>query len=196
MAVTLGQDWPTEELQDVLRTYGVRILGRERRHSGRAPWWMGAARVDDRRLIYDAEATWTETHYLFRREMACESCGKRFGYNFEVDQVSRVHRLGRSTDGSLRRELGRQLRRRIRCPHCRAVQTEPRRTLTSIDRKQTGSACALVLLGFVLFAALGGLGGWLGGIIGFFVGLLVALASTILLWFFFLPYILGIGSAI
>jgi hypothetical protein len=196
MAVALGQDWPTEELRDVLRTYGVRILGRERRTSGAAPWWMGSARLDDRRLVYDAQAKWTETHYLFRREMSCEVCGKGFGYTFEVDQVSRVHRLGRSTDGSLRRELGRQLRRRIRCPHCRAVQKEPRRTLLGVDRRQTGAACALVLLGFVLFIALGAFGGWFGGIVGFFVGLLIALGSTVLLWYFFLPYIVGIGSPI
>jgi hypothetical protein len=194
--VSFGQDWPTEELRDVLQTYNFRILGRERRRSGPAPWWKQSVQTSDGKLVYDPDATWTETHYLIRRDIVCEACGEQFGYNFEVDQVSRVHEAGRGTDGSLRREIGRQLRRRIRCPHCRAAQKEPRRSLRRAEHSQTGFACGLILIGFFLFGALGALGGWLAGIAGFFIGLFVALAGMLALWFFAFPYVLGRGPEI
>jgi hypothetical protein len=195
MVVMLGLDWPTEDLSDVLQAYHFHILGRERQVEP-APWWTRSARTADGRLVPDPEATWTKTHYTFRREFRCESCGERFGYNFEVDQVSQVRQEGRSTDGSLRLELGRQLRRRVRCPRCGAVQKEPRRMLLRADRRQMGLACSLVVLGAFLFAGLGLLGGWLGGISGFFVGLLVALGIILGIWFFAFTYLLSIGSAI
>jgi hypothetical protein len=191
--VTLGQDWPTEELRDILNEYGFRILGRERRRSGRAPWRRTSP---GQQISFDAQASWTETHYTIRRDKSCEVCGQGFGYSFEVDQVSRVHRNGRSTDGSLRREMGRQSRRRLRCPHCRAVQKEPRRTLLRQGRKQAALGCGVVLGGIVLLTGLGVLGGWLAGTIGVLVGLLVALASLVVLWFVALPYVLSIGPSI
>lgn len=49
---------------------------------------------------------------------------------------------GRSTDGSLRRELACQLRRRVRCPQCGVVQWEPRRTLRRRDRRRSSSCWA------------------------------------------------------
>jgi hypothetical protein len=194
--VALGADWPTEELRGVLQAHGLRILGRERRRTGVAPWWMRSARTAEGHLVYDSEATWTETHYTFRREIRCEACGEQFGYNFEVDQVSRVHREGRCTDGSLRRELGRQLRRRLRCPHCRTVQREPRRGLSRAEHRQTALACSLIVVGFFLFVSLGLLGGWVGGVLGFFLGLLLALGALLALWFFAFPYILSVGPTI
>jgi hypothetical protein len=194
--VTLGEDWPTEELRDVLHRYHLRIVGRERQEMGRAPWWMRGMRTIEGRIAYDPDASWTETHYIFRRDITCESCAWQFGYSFEVDQISRVHQAGRATNGALRRELSHQLRRRMRCPHCRALQREPRRTLIRGDRRQTVGACSLILLGFLLFAALGLLGGWLGGILGFFLGLLAALAGVLVLWYWGFPYIMNVGPTI
>lgn len=192
--MTLGQDWPAAELQDVLDEYGFRILGRERRRSGPSPWRR--AHPIDRTVVYDPEATWTETHYTIRWDATCVACGRRFGYSFEVDQVSRVHKAGRSTDGSLRRELGRQLRRRKRCPHCRTVQKEPRRSLLREDRRQTALGCGLILGGLVLAVGWGGLGGWVAGIAGFFVGAFLGLGAAFILWFFGFPYLLSIGPSI
>jgi hypothetical protein len=148
------------------------------------------------RRLYDPDATWTETHYTLRRDVDCEACGHHFGYNFEVDQISQVHKAGHGTDGALRRALGKQLRRRIRCPHCGALQKEPRLALVQADRKQTRLACSFVLLGLLGFIALGALGGWLGGILGFFLGLALAVAGLLILWYYALPYILSVGPTI
>jgi hypothetical protein len=194
--VTQGADWPTDELRGILQDYDVRILERERRRTGPARWWTHGMRALDRRSAYDSAGTWTETHYTFRRRMMCEACHQQFGYNFEVDQVSRIHREGRRTDGTLRRELGRQLRRRIRCPHCRTVQKEPRRTLRRADHAQSGLSCGLILLDVLLFGALAVLGGWLAGLTGVFVGVILALGGVLALWYFAFPYVLGIGPVI
>jgi hypothetical protein len=192
--VTLGTDWPTAELRDVLEEYGFRILGRERRKTGPAPWRKTFSSGVS--LVYDPDGTWTETHYTIRRDTTCEACGQGFGRSFEIDQISRVHKTGRSTDGSLRRELGRQLRRRTRCPHCRAAQKEPRRTLLRKDCRETALGCGLVLAGLLLVAGLGALGGWVAGIFGFFVGLLLGLAAAVAIWFLGFPYIMSIGPSV
>jgi hypothetical protein len=192
--VSLGEDWPTEELKDILDQYGLRIIQRERRRTGVAQWrtFIGP----DGRSDFDPDATWTETHYAIRRNGTCEACGQWFGYSFEVDQISRVHRAGRSTDGTLRREIGRQLRRRLRCPHCRAVQKEPRGTLQRQDRKQSALSCGLVLGGLALVGGLGLLGAYLAGTLGFFLGLIVGLAAALALWFLAFSYLLSVGPSI
>ena len=187
-----GPDWPTVALQQILQDYDLRILGRERQRTGPSHW----LRELQGRAVYDPDGTWTDTHYTIRRDITCEACGHRFGYNFEVDQVSRVHKAGRSTDGTLRRELGRQLRRRIRCPHCRAVQREPRRTLRREDQKLSALSCGLIFGGILAVLVLGGLGGWLAGMAGILVGLTLGVVAGILLWFFAFPYILSIGPFI
>jgi hypothetical protein len=154
---------------------------------GHSPWpWSRS----------DPRATWTETHYTLRRDLVCEACGHRFGYSFEVDQVSRVHRAWRSTNGRLRRELGRQLRRRIACPQCGARQQEPRRMLLQQGRAQTALSCGLVGIDFLLAAGLALLGGWLAGSAGLIAGLVVALVAVIALWIVALPYLLSIGPSI
>jgi hypothetical protein len=184
--MTLGQDWPAEELRDILQTYGFRILGRERRKSGSAPWRKTPGR---KRYAYDDTAAWTETHYTIRRDLVCEACGRPFGYLFEVDQLSRMHEAGRSTDGSLRRELGRQVRRRIRCPHCRASQKEPRQTLLRQGRRLALLGCGVAAAGLLLTAVLALLGALLAGLFGFFVGLVLGLVCVVMLWFSAFPRI-------
>jgi hypothetical protein len=192
--VSLGEDWPTDEFRELLEYYGLRIIQRERRRSGLAPWRTFLP--PDGQSVYDPNATWTETHYTFRRNVCCESCDRSFGYAFEVDQISRVHKSGRSTDGALRRELGRQLRRRIRCPHCGARQREPRRTLVRQDRSQTAFGCGLVLGGLGLIALLGILGGYVAGIGGLLVGLSLGLVASMAIWYYALPYLLTGGPPI
>ena len=192
--MSLGRDWPTSVLKDILDDYGFRILERDRRQSGPAPWRRTLTTGEG--AAYDPDATWTETHYAIRRDMVCEACGERFGYAFEVDQISRDHKAGRSTDGSLRREISRQLRRRIRCTHCRAVQKEPRRTLLRQERQQATVGCALVFVGLLLGAICGGLGGWLFGTVGLFIGLLAGLVVALGSWIYLFPYVLSIGPSI
>jgi hypothetical protein len=188
--MSLGKDWPAVQLKDLLDDYGFRILGRDRRHSGLSPW---RREYSTGKSVYDPQGTWTETHYTIRRSVICEACARQFGYSFQVVQISREHKAGRSTDGALRRELGRQLRRRLRCAHCRAVQREPRWTLLRKDWAQTGLGCGLACGGLVLVAGLGALGGWVTGIHGFFAGLLVGLAAAAGLWFLGFEYLLGLG---
>lgn len=187
-----GPDWPTSALQEILNDYGFRILGRERRRTGPYHW----RREFRGKTVYDPDGTWTDTHYIIRRDVTCEVCGTRFGYSFEVDQVSRVHKVGRSTDGSLRRELGRQLRRRIRCPECHSLQKEPRRTLHREDHRLSALSCGMVLGGILCVLLLGGLGGWLAGMVGFLAGLVLGIAAGLVLWFFAFPYILSTGPFI
>lgn len=192
--MSLGQDWPTSALRDILDEYGFRILERERQRSGPAPWQRTLTTGEG--AAYDPDATWTETHYTIRRDMICEACGQWFGYTFEVDQISRDHKSGRSTDGALRREISRQLRRRIRCTRCRTVQKEPRHALLREDRRQSTVGCALVFIGLLLSAAGGGLGGWLFGTVGLFVGLFVGLVSALAAWVYLFPYVLSIGPSV
>lgn len=188
--MNLGQDWPTALLKGLLETYGFRILERDRQYSGPAPWRREGMTG---KSIYDPQGTWTETHYTIRRSVTCEACQRQFGYSFQVVQISRVHKAGLGTDGALRRELGRQLRRRLRCVHCNAIQKEPRRTLLYRDWTQTGLGCGLALCGLVLVAGLGALGSGIAGIPGFFAGLLLGLGVAVGLWFFGFDYLLGLG---
>jgi hypothetical protein len=194
LAMSLGKDWPTAELQEIFDEYGLRIIQRDRRRSGAAPWRTFLS--PDGGPAYDPDATWTETHYTIRRNVLCESCGQLFGYSFEVDQISRVHRIGRSTDGALQRELSRQLRKRLRCSYCRAIQREPRRSLRRQDHLRSGLGCGLVLTGLLLVGGLGMMGAYLGGTVGFFLGLLAGLVLSLVLWYHAFPYLLSIRSAI
>jgi hypothetical protein len=192
--VSLGEDWPTEELKDILDKYDLRIIQRERRRSGPARWRTYI--TPDGRSDYDSGATWTETHYVIRRNGRCEACGQWFGYSFEADQISRMHRAGRSTDGTLRREIARQLRRRLRCPHCRALQREPRCTLRNQDRKQSAMSCGSIVGGLACVGGLGLLGAYLAGSLGFFLGLVVGLVAALGLWFWAFSYVLSGGPSI
>lgn len=189
-------DWPLDDLREILDTYHLRILRRERVRSGPVSWWSQSMRARDGRLVYDPDATWTETHYTLRRDLTCDACGHAFGYSFDVVQISRVHKAGRGTDGSLKRELGKQLRRRIRCPRCRHVLIEPRRQLLRADRAQMGLTCGMIAVGLLALAALALIGGWLGGILGFFIGLVLAAVAVLFFWFHAFLYVLGKGPAI
>jgi hypothetical protein len=184
--MTLGQDWPMEEVQDVLQAYGFRILGRERHRSKSTPWQKKPGR---KHQTDDAEAAWTQTHYTIRRDLVCESCSQAFGYIFEVDQLSQVYEGRRRTDGTLRQQLSHQVRRRIRCPHCRSLQKEPRRTLLRQSHWITVQGCGVAGAGLLLTSGLALLGGWQAGILGFLVGLAIGLVGVIALWFSVLPRI-------
>jgi hypothetical protein len=184
--MTLGKDWPLEEVQEALETYGFRVLGRERRKPDAAQKRKKRGR---RQQAYAPDDILTETHYTIRRDLVCEACSQPFGYVFEVDQISRLHEAGRSTDGSLRRELGRQARRRQRCPHCRAAQKEPRRTLLRQDRQVVFQGCGVAGGGLLLTGALALIGGWLAGLFGFMAGLVIGLVGVGVLWSTVLPTI-------
>lgn len=184
--MTLGQDWPLEEVQDALETYGLRILGRERHRVQPEAQKKGRGR---RHETDDMSGTWTQTHYTIRRDLVCEACQEPFGYLFEVDQVSRVQEAIRGTDGALRRELSQQIRRRIRCPRCRTFQKEPRRTLLRQDRWVVFQGCGIAGGGMLLTGGLALLGGWLAHLLGFVAGAGLGLAFLLVLWVAVLPRI-------
>jgi hypothetical protein len=190
--MTLGQDWPLEEVQDVLETYGFRVLGRERRRV-RPDAQQKRGR---RHQIPDETASWTQTHYTIRRDLVCEACNQPFGYLFEVDQLSRVQEAGRGTDGALRRELGHQIRRRIRCPHCRVFQKEPRRTLLRQGRCLALQGCAVAAAGLLVTGGLALFGGWLGHMFGFLAGMTLGLVCVVVLWVAVLPRIFAKAPSI
>ena len=172
-----------KDLPSLMERYGLRIIGRELRASGPAPW--GGRRTD-----YDAAASWRETRFTVRRNLICERCGHRFGYNFQVDQISRTHRAGNGTDGALAKEIHRQLRRRVRCPKCGHAQKKPRASLVGRERRHTLLACSTVLGSVVLAMVLAVVGGLLLGPAGILVGLIVALALSFGLLLLGMSYIL------
>ena len=73
----LGKDWPTAELQDIFDGFGLRIIQRDRRRAGTAPWRTSLP--PDGRSVYGPLATWTETHYTIQRNVLCEACGQLSG---------------------------------------------------------------------------------------------------------------------
>jgi hypothetical protein len=141
--------------------------------------------------IYDPGAYWQKTHYTVHRELACERCAFRWGYSFEVDQISRTHKAGNSSDNALLSAIKAQLRRRIKCPRCGHVQAEPRHSLRRHDLQQNMVSCLTVVLPLPLVGGLTWAGGQVlgsaGAVAGFFLGLLLsisvfALGTWYLLW--------------
>jgi len=112
------------------------------------------------------------------REIVCEVCGRRFGYDFEVAVDSVVSRGRRTTDAAaITPRLEHELRRPIRCPHCQALQRTVRRLF--VWREIRHSAVGLVALGGTAVGAVTLTSG--GYLLAGFVGLTVGLGLSIVL---------------
>jgi hypothetical protein len=117
-----------------------------------------------------------------RRDVICETCERSFNYTFDCltgGTVSRGQRVFDTT--ALASALERQLRRRIHCPHCHAVQRNVRRTF--VHRERRHSLVGLVTLGGTIMGATGlSTGGYaLAGIWGLMMGLGLSVGLVLLL---------------
>lgn len=157
-----------EHLADLMDRHRFSIVEMRTLSSGGAPWTRGA----DGELAFEAERRWREVALLVRRELSCERCGAAFDYTFVVVEQGHNHRGGRmATYTALEHALERQLRRRVHCPHCDAVQRRARQTLTRRARRHNlvgGAALGGSILGAVAlilggYALAGGWGLVLGG---------------------------------
>ena len=186
----LGPEQASVDLDDLMQRYALRIIGREVVANGPASW--GGTRTGAKGTsVYDPAAYWQKIHYTVHRELICERCAFRWGYAFEVDQISRTHQTGSSSDSALLDTIRAQLRRRIKCPRCRHVQAEPRHSLRRRDLQQNLVSCLSIALPMPLVGVLVWVGGQLlggaGAVIGLILGLLLAggdhaAGSWYLLW--------------
>ena len=170
-------------LADVMERYRFSIVEMRTLGSGSAPW----ARGFDGRMAFDNGGRWRQVALYVRRDLMCEQCGETFGYSFRVVAEGGTHQ-GRRAQAyeALTRAVQRQLRRRLRCPHCRAVQRERRRHFVRYDRRHSliGSAAigggVLGSIGCVMggYALAGGWGLALGAAAA--VGLVIKLTEWML----------------
>jgi hypothetical protein len=152
-------------LSDLMREYGFSIVGVQTAGSG-------AGRLHDILL-------------RIHRDVVCELCGQPFGYGFQVVVDGTVRRGRRTLDVAMvTPKVEHELRRRIRCPHCRAVQHRVRRVF--VHREIHHGIVGLSALGGTLVGAatlsIGGymLAGFMGLLIG--LGLSIALVLTLTRW--------------
>lgn len=116
----------------LMERYHFSIVEMRTLHSGSSPW----ARDAEGHLAFDTGGRWRQVALAVRREMTCEQCGTPFAYTFRVVEEGGTHRGRRAQNyDALKRAVERQLRRRVRCPHCQTVQQQPRRTLVRRDRR-------------------------------------------------------------
>ena len=171
-------------LAGLMERYHFSIAEMRTLHSGSSPW----ARDAEGHLAFDTGGRWRQVALVVRREITCERCGAPFAYTFRVVEESRTHRGRRAQHyDALKRAVARQLRRRIRCPHCGAWQQQPRRALIWHDRRDNFIGIAAIgggMLGAVACVAGGQLlaGGWgaaLGAVLA--VGWVIKLTQWMLL---------------
>jgi hypothetical protein len=98
-----------------------------------------------------------------------------------VDQISRTHKAGNSSDNALLSAIRAQLRRRIKCPRCGHTQAEPRHSLRRRDLQQNMMSCLTIVLPLPLVGGLVWVGGQVlssaGAVVGFVLGLLLSISA-------------------
>jgi DNA-directed RNA polymerase subunit RPC12/RpoP len=148
-----------DHLNDLMQRHRFSIVGMRTLGSGSSPWHNGA----DGSIAFDASRRWREVALQVRREVTCEQCGEAFDYTFRVVEEGHVHR-GQHAPAyeALTHALEHELRRSIRCPHCRTPQRQTRRAFMRRERRHA-------LIGGV---AMGG--GILGTIVCIFGGYALA----------------------
>ncbi len=117
-----------------------------------------------------------------RRDIVCEWCSRPFGYAFQVGANGSVSRGRQTIDVAMvTPKLERELRRRIRCPHCQAVQRRTRRLF--VRRELRHGVVALIAVGGTILGAITlATGGYvLAGLAGLSVGLGLAIALVLTL---------------
>ncbi|HOT92572.1 MAG TPA: hypothetical protein PLJ78_11310 [Anaerolineae bacterium] len=165
-----------DHLTDLMQRYHFSIAGMRTLGGGSAPWHNSA----DGSLAFDPSGRWREVVLQVRRELTCEQCGETFAYTFTVVEEGHVYR-GQYTPGyeELAHALGHELRRRVHCPFCRAVQRETRRAFVRRERQHTliGS---VAMGGGILGATVCIFGGYaLAGMWGLALGAIVAMGLVI-----------------
>jgi hypothetical protein len=123
-------------LSDLMKIYRFSIANMESLGSGSAVWGGGARIPGGPR--FDAVGRWREVRLEVRRDILCEVCGRDFGYAFRIVAGGTVQRGQKTIDPVMvTPRLERELRRRVRCPHCRAVQRDVRRIFVRREARHT-----------------------------------------------------------
>jgi len=165
-----------DHLADLMQRYHFSIAGMRTLGSGSSPWKNGA----DGSMAFDPSGRWREVAVLVRRELTCEQCGETFAYTFTVVEEGHIHQ-GRHTPGyeELTHALEHELRRSIRCPHCRAPQRQTRRAFVHQER-QHALIGSVAMGGGILGATVCLFGGYaLAGMWGLALGAVAAVGLVV-----------------
>lgn len=171
---------PDPYLSDLMKTHHVSIVKMEPVSSGRASWDGGGPQTG--KPAFDSTGRWREVALQMQRDVICEQCGQDFDYTFRVIADGTVNRGQRTLDpAALVASLEHQLRRRVHCPHCHAVQHTVRRAFRR--REMIHSLVGLTAVSGTIVGALGlSSGGYaLAGEWGLMVGLGLSIALVLVL---------------
>ncbi|MBN2007221.1 MAG: hypothetical protein JXA21_27975 [Anaerolineae bacterium] len=118
---------------------------------------------------------WREVVLAMRRDLICEHCHAPFHYIFQVHEESFGAGARSTSDyAALTHAVERELRRRVRCPDCRAVQHKARHTALRREHRHNLIGLATIA-GSVVGAAFLAIGGYaIAGVWGLAVGCIVA----------------------
>jgi ribosomal protein L37AE/L43A len=172
---------PDPYLSDLMKTHRFSIVNMESLGGGRASWESGGT-VRAGGLTFDSAGRWREVALKMRRELICEACGREFAYTFRVIAGGTVSRGQRTLDPTaLVATLEQQLRRRIHCPHCHALQRDVRRAFRR--REVHHSLVGITAVGGTIVGAMGlSSGGYiLAGELGLMAGLGLSVALVLVL---------------
>ncbi len=121
-----------DHLTALMQCYHFSVVGMRTLGGGSSPWHSSA----DGGMAFDASRRWREVALQVRREVTCEQCGAAFEYTFRVVEEGHVHRGHHlPAHDELTRALEHELRRSIRCPHCRALQRQTRQMFVRRERQ-------------------------------------------------------------
>jgi len=111
-------------LSDLMRLHGFSIQSMETVTDAASTW--GDMRHST--VGFDVSGRRREVALVMRRDLVCEVCAESFGITFRVAAECVVSRGQRVWDGAaVTPALECELRRRVRCPHCQAIQQGDRR---------------------------------------------------------------------
>jgi ribosomal protein L37AE/L43A len=172
---------PDPYLADLMKAHNFSIVKMETLGGGSATWGRGRTSG----ITFDSAGRWREVALEIQRNLVCEACGRDFDYTFQIIAGGTISRGQRTLDpAALVSKLEHQLRRRIRCPHCHALQRDVRHAF--IRREIHHSLVGLTAVGGTVVGALGlSSGGYmLAGEWGLMagLGLSVALVLTLTRW--------------
>lgn len=152
-------------LADLMKRHRFSIVEIETLRSGNTP---GEVRTF-------AGVRWREVALAMRRDLICEYCHAPFHYTFQVREESYGGGAQSTSDyAGLTRAVERELRRRVRCPDCHAIQHTARRAALQRERRHNLIGLAAIGGSMVSAVALASGGYIVAGGWGLAVGCVVA----------------------
>ena len=121
-------------LSDLMRLHGFSIQSMEIVTDAASTWGDAGHST----IGFDVSGRRREAALVMRRDLVCEVCAEPSAYTFRVAAECVVSRGQRVWDGAaVTPALERELRRRIRCPHCQAIQHRDRRAFCRRERRHS-----------------------------------------------------------